>query len=173
MVRIEIGPDVVVGDYLHKQAGRGTNGVLVEMKGGSEELAHDVAVHIAFARPLYLRREDVPEQEVVAEREVVEEISRKEGKPEAAMAKVVEGRMQGWFKERCLLEQPYAKDDKVSIAQFIGKRRDRTLRPGRGCLTTTGTPVAAGSENVGRRRGAATPTGTEDVGGGVGFVRLR
>lgn len=120
VVRIEISPDVVVGDYLHKQAGRGTNGVLVEMKGGSEELAHDVAVHIAFAKPLYLRREDVPEQEVVAERAVVEEISRKEGKPEAAMAKVVEGRMQGWFKERCLLEQPYAKDDKISIAQFIG-----------------------------------------------------
>src|ERR1700722_4475055 len=91
------------------------------MKDGSDELAHDVAVHIAFAKPIYLRREDVPEQEVAAEREVVEELSRKEGKPEAALAKVVEGRMQGWFKERCLLEQPYAKDDKISVAQFIGK----------------------------------------------------
>jgi elongation factor Ts len=120
VVRIEITPDVVVGDYLHKQAGRGTNGVLVEMKGASAELAHDVAVHIAFARPTYLRRDDVPAEEVAAEREVVEQISRNEGKPEAAMAKVVEGRMQGWFKERCLLEQPYAKDDKISVAQLIG-----------------------------------------------------
>src|SRR5271170_7517671 len=90
------------------------------MRAASDELAHDVAVHIAFARPTYLRREDVPEAEVAAEREVVEQISRNEGKPEAAMAKVVEGRMQGWFKERCLLEQPYAKDDKISIAKLIG-----------------------------------------------------
>lgn len=120
VIRFEIGSDSVVGTYLHVQAGRGVNGVLVEMRGGSEDLAHDVAVHIAFARPIYLRREDVPEEEVAAEREVVEKISRNEGKPEAAMTKIVEGRMQGWFKERCLLEQPYAKDDKRTIADLIG-----------------------------------------------------
>ena len=68
--------------------------------GGTEALAHDIAVHIAFARPTYLRREDVPEAEVAAERATVEAISRNEGKPEAALPKIVEGRLNGWFKER-------------------------------------------------------------------------
>ena len=76
VVRFEMGEDSIVGTYLHMQSGRGVNAVLVEMRGGSDELAHDVAVHIAFARPLYLRREDVPEDEVDAERVTVEAICR-------------------------------------------------------------------------------------------------
>ena len=96
------------------------NAVLIEMRGGDEELAHDVAVHVAFARPQYLRREDVPQAEIDAERATVEALSRNEGKPEAALPKIVEGRMNGWFKERCLLEQSYAKDEKRTIAEFIG-----------------------------------------------------
>jgi elongation factor Ts len=120
VVRFEMGEDSVVGTYLHMQSGRGVNAVLVEMRGGSDELAHDVAVHVAFARPTYLRREDVPKEEVDAERIVVENLSRNEGKPEAALPKIVDGRMNGWFKERCLLEQSYAKDEKRTIADFIG-----------------------------------------------------
>ncbi|HXQ59415.1 MAG TPA: translation elongation factor Ts [Acidimicrobiales bacterium] len=120
VVRFDLADDSTLGTYLHVQSGRGVNAVLVEMSGGTEELAHDVAVHIAFARPVYLRREDVPADEVAAERATVEAISRNEGKPEAALPKVVEGRMNGWFKERCLLEQPYAKDEKRSIADLIG-----------------------------------------------------
>src|SRR6202051_3339509 len=119
-VRFEMGADSVVGTYLHMQSGRGVNAVLIEMRGGDEELAHDVAVHVAFARPQYLRREDVPQEEVDAERATVEALSRNEGKPEAALPKIVEGRMNGWFKERCLLEQSYAKDEKRTIADFIG-----------------------------------------------------
>jgi elongation factor Ts len=119
-VRFEMGEDSVVGTYLHMQSGRGVNAVLVELRGGSDELAHDVAVHVAFARPTYLRREDVPQAEVDAERVTVENISRNEGKPEAALPKIVEGRMNGWFKERCLLEQPYARDEKRTIAQLVG-----------------------------------------------------
>src|SRR5579864_311476 len=84
VVRFEMGADSVVGTYLHMQSGRGVNAVLVEMRNGTEELAHDVAVHIAFARPAYLRRDDVPSDEVEAERATVEKISRNEGKPEAA-----------------------------------------------------------------------------------------
>jgi elongation factor Ts len=94
--------------------------VLVEMRGASDELAHDIAVHVAFARPVYLRREDVPAAEVEAERATVETISRNEGKPEAALPKIVEGRMNGWFKERCLLEQAFAKDEKRTINDVIG-----------------------------------------------------
>ncbi len=123
VVRFELADDSIVGTYLHVQAGRGVNAVLVELEGGSDELAHDIAVHIAFARPVYLSRDDVPEPEIAAERSTVEAISRNEGKPEAALPKVVEGRMNGWFKERCLLDQPYAKDDKVTIAQLVGGAR--------------------------------------------------
>jgi len=94
---------------------------LVEMRGAGEDLAHDVAVHVAFARPQYLRREDVPQAEIDAERATVETISRNEGKPEAALPKIVEGRMNGWFKERCLLEQAYAKDEKRTIADLVGQ----------------------------------------------------
>ncbi len=120
IARFEMGESSVVGTYLHMQSGRGVNAVLVEMTGATDELAHDVAVHVAFARPTYLRREDVPQEEVDAERATIEKLSRNEGKPEAALPKIVDGRMNGWFKERCLLEQPYAKDEKRTIAQLVG-----------------------------------------------------
>ena len=121
VVRFDLAPDAKLGTYLHVQAGRGVNAVLVELQGGTDELAHDVAVHVAFARPIYLRRDDVPESEITTERATVEAISRNEGKPEAALPKIVEGRMNGWFKERGLLEQAYAKDEKRTIADLIGK----------------------------------------------------
>ena len=66
-----------------------------------------------------MAREDVPAAEVDAERSTIEAISRNEGKPEASLPKIIEGRMNGWFKERVLLEQPYAKDDKLSITQLL------------------------------------------------------
>jgi elongation factor Ts len=120
VVRFELSDDTVVGTYLHVQSGRGVNAVLVEMRGGSESLAHDVAVHIAFARPHYLSREAVPASEVDTERETLETISRNENKPEAAIPKIVEGRLNGWYAERVLLEQKYARDEKQTIAQLIG-----------------------------------------------------
>jgi elongation factor Ts len=120
VVRIEAGPGNVLDSYLHVQGGRGVNAVLVEMSGASAELAHDVAVHIAFARPKYLRREDVPADVVDKERQTLETISRNEGKPEAALPKIIEGRLNGFFKDVALLDQPYAKDDKQSVAQVIG-----------------------------------------------------
>jgi len=119
-VRFEVADGAVIGTYLHVQQGRGVNAVLVELRGGSEDLAHDLAVHIAFARPAYLRRDEIPEAEIAEERATVEQISRNEGKPEAALPKIVEGRMNGWFKERCLLDQPYAKDDKHSVSDILG-----------------------------------------------------
>jgi elongation factor Ts len=119
VVRFEAGSGNVLDSYLHMQGGRGVNGVLVELAGGSKELAHDVAVHIGFARPAYLSKDDVPADLVAAERTTLETISRNEGKPEAALPKIVEGRLQGFFKDVALLEQPYAKDDKVSITQLL------------------------------------------------------
>ncbi len=120
VVRLEAGSGEVVDTYLHTQAGRGVNAVALVLKGGTPELAHEVAVHIAFTKPAYLRREDVPEAEVTAERATVEEISRNEGKPDAALPKIVEGRMTGWFKDRVLLEQSYVKDEKQSVSQLLG-----------------------------------------------------
>jgi elongation factor Ts len=119
-IRFEAASGNVLDSYNHIQGGRGVNGVIVEMSGATQEIAHDVAVHVAFARPRYLRREDVPADVVEKERATLEIVTRNEGKPEQAIAKVVEGRVNGFFKDICLLEQPYAKDDKLSIAQFIG-----------------------------------------------------
>ena len=117
--RLVAGEGEVVDTYIHQQSGRGVIAVAVVLKGGSEELAHEICVHIAFAKPLYLKRDDVPGAEVEAERKTVEEISRNEGKPEAALPKIIEGRLNGWFKERVLLEQSYVKDEKQSIESFL------------------------------------------------------
>ena len=121
VVRFEAASGNVLDLYSHIQGGRGVNGVIVEMAGASQELAHDIAVHIAFARPKYLKKDDVPADVIAAERATLETVTRNEGKPEAAIGKIVDGRVQGFFKDICLLEQPYAKDDKQSVAQVIGK----------------------------------------------------
>jgi elongation factor Ts len=120
VVRIEAPADGAVDSYLHLQAGRGVNAVLVAVSGGSAELAHDIAAHIAFARPTYITRDEVPEAEVAAERETVERIARNEGKPDAALPKIIEGRLGGWYKERVLLDQAYIKDEKQTIASLLG-----------------------------------------------------
>jgi elongation factor Ts len=120
VVRIEAPESGVIDSYLHLQAGRGVNAVVVALDGGTEELAHDIAAHIAFARPTYITRDQVPEAEVAAERETVEKIARNEGKPEAALDKIVTGRLGGWYKERVLLDQPYVKDEKQTIATLLG-----------------------------------------------------
>ncbi|MFZ9630051.1 MAG: translation elongation factor Ts [Ilumatobacteraceae bacterium] len=120
VVRFEAAAGNVLDSYVHLQGGRGVNCVLVEMSGASTELAHDVAVHIAFARPKYLTRDEVPADVVEHERATLETLSRNEGKPEAALPKIVEGRLNGFFKDVALLEQAYAKDDKQTVQQIIG-----------------------------------------------------
>ncbi len=120
VVRLQADEGEVIDTYLHQQAGRGVNAVAVVLRNGTPALAHDVALHIAFKRPTYLRRDEVPEAEVAAERETVEAISRNEGKPEAALPKIVAGRMDGWFKDRVLLEQGYVRDEKQTVAALLG-----------------------------------------------------
>lgn len=120
VVRVEAADGHVIDSYVHRQDGRGVNGVIVELTGGSPEVAHDVAVHVAFTKPSAIRREDVPEAEVAEERATLETITRAEGKPEAALEKIVEGRLTGWFKERVLLEQGFVKDEKTTIKALLG-----------------------------------------------------
>ena len=92
-------------------------GVVVAYTGSDAETARSIAQHISFANPSYLTRDDVPAAEVEKEREIVTEISRNEGKPEAALPKIVEGRVNAFFKQVALLDQDYAKDNKLSVAQ--------------------------------------------------------
>ncbi|WP_194411425.1 translation elongation factor Ts [Microbacterium cremeum] len=92
-------------------------GVVLAYTGDDAETARSLAQHISFANPTYLSRDEVPEAEVDKEREIVTEISRNEGKPEAALPKIVEGRVNAFFKQVALLDQDYAKDNKLSVAK--------------------------------------------------------
>jgi elongation factor Ts len=101
-------------------------GVVLAYTGDDAETARSLAQHISFANPTYLAREDVPAEEVEKERQIVTEISRNEGKPEAALPKIVEGRVNAFFKQVALLDQDYAKDNKLSVAQ-VAKNAGLTL----------------------------------------------
>ncbi|NBM15287.1 translation elongation factor Ts [Streptomyces sp. GC420] len=94
-------------------------GVLVELDKENAEVAKDVAQHIAAFAPKYLSREDVPAETVENERRVAEATSREEGKPEAALPKIVEGRVNGFFKEVVVLEQAFAKDNKKTVQKVL------------------------------------------------------
>lgn len=94
-------------------------GVLVGSDVPGAEVARDVAMHIAAYSPSYLTRDDVPAETVESERRIAEETSRNEGKPEAALPKIVEGRLNGFFKESVLLDQAFAKDPKQSVGKVV------------------------------------------------------
>ena len=113
--------DGTVEAYLHKRAADlpPAVGVLVEYTGGDASAAHAVALQIAALKPKYLTREDVPEDVLANERRIAEETSRAEGKPEKALPKIVEGRVNGFFKDVVLLEQPSVSDSKKSVKALL------------------------------------------------------
>lgn len=94
-------------------------GVLVATDSGASSIAKDVAMHIAAFSPIYLNREDVPEETVAAERRIADETARAEGKPEVALPKIIEGRLNGFFKENVLLEQAFAKEPKKTVGTVV------------------------------------------------------
>ncbi|MFJ3143318.1 translation elongation factor Ts [Streptomyces halstedii] len=94
-------------------------GVLVQLDKEDAQVAKDVAQHIAAFAPKYLNRDEVPAETVENERRVAEATSREEGKPEAALPKIVEGRVNGFFKEVVVLEQAFAKDNKKSVQKVL------------------------------------------------------
>jgi elongation factor Ts len=110
-----------VASYLHRTSKDlpPQVGVLVATDAAGEEVAKDVAMHIAAYTPTYLSRESVPAQTVADERRIAEETARNEGKPAGALPKIVEGRLNGFFKENVLLDQAFAKDPKRSVGQVI------------------------------------------------------
>jgi len=120
VLRFDPAAGNVLDTYLHVQDGRGVNAVMLELDGGTPELAHDIAVHIAFTKPPYLDRSEIPTAEVEAERTNLEGITKAEGKPEQAWPKIIEGRLNAWIKDQVLLEQAYVKDEKQTVTQLLG-----------------------------------------------------
>jgi elongation factor Ts len=126
VARIESGDGIVDG-YKHIQNERGTIGVLVEVGGvdpsdsRGREVAHDVALHVASAAPQYVTREDVPADVVEKERTVLEELTRNEGKPEQAIPKIVDGRLNGFYKSTVLVEQPFIREPKTTVGKLLGE----------------------------------------------------
>jgi elongation factor Ts len=112
-----------VDRYLHRTdaALPPTIGVLVQLDQENKEVARDLAQQVAAARPLYLAREDVPADVVNKERRIAEQITREEGRPEQAVPRIVDGRLNAYFKEVVLTEQVFVKDNKTTIKQVLAQ----------------------------------------------------
>lgn len=144
-----------VGHYLHFQSGRPVIGAIVELASETDfvaksepfvEAAQDIAMHVAAARPRWVRREDVPADAVEKERQLIARQARKEGKPEPVVSKIVEGRLQTFYEDYVLYEQPF-----INPAKFegtVGEMVDQL--------------VAKMGENISVRRFARLAVGEED-----------
>ncbi len=106
----------VFGTYIHMG---GKIGVLVVLEGSNEEVAKDVAMHAAAMRPKYLDIESVPAEDLDKEREIQKQVAINEGKPDNIAEKMVEGRIKKYYKEVCLTEQPFVKNDDMSVSEFV------------------------------------------------------
>jgi elongation factor Ts len=115
----------VIGSYIHPG---GKIGVLVEINCESDFVARteefqalvkDLAMHIAASNPLYLRREDVPEEVMAREKKIYEAQAKEGGKPDRIVERIVQGKLEKFFQEICLLEQPFVKDPDMSINQLV------------------------------------------------------
>jgi len=121
-IRLEGG---YITAYLHRSdpALPPTRGALVQLDTADAETGKDIAQQIAASAPAYLTRDEVPEDVVAKERRIVEQITRDEGKPEQAIPKITEGRLNAFFKDIVLLEQPFIKDPKKSVKQVLAERK--------------------------------------------------
>jgi len=119
-----------VVSYLHKTSPDlpPQLGVLIELDSEHPEVGKDVAQHIAAFSPSYLHREHVPADVVENERRIAEATAREEGKPEAALPKIVEGRVTGFYKDAVLVEQAFAKDNKKSVQQVLDEAGVKAVR---------------------------------------------
>ena len=110
-----------VAAYLHKTSPDlpAQIGVLVAIAGGDDQVARDIAMHAAALPPTALTRDDIPTETVENERRLAEATAREEGKPEAALPRIIEGRVNGFFKDNVLLEQPFAKESKKTVQQIL------------------------------------------------------
>jgi elongation factor Ts len=130
--KIEVGrvfrfetTDGLLDGYKHIQNERGTVGVIVELGGvdrnddEARTVAHDIALHIASAAPRFVSRDEVPSDQVARERDIYEAQTKEEGKPEQAWPKIIEGKLNGFFKTVALVEQAFVKDNKQTIDAVV------------------------------------------------------
>ncbi len=123
-----IAAEGLVESYIH---GGGRIGVLVEVNcetdfvaktPGFREFVKDIAMQIAAAKPEYVRKEEVPQEIIEKEKEILRAQALNEGKPEKVVEKMVEGRIEKFYKEVCLLEQPFIKDNDITIKQLLTEK---------------------------------------------------
>ncbi len=108
--------DQVFGNYTH-MGGKIT--VLTVLENSDEEIAHDVAMHIAAMKPSYISSNDIPKSEIENEKNILKEQAINEGKPEEIALKIVEGRIKKYYSEVCLDEQPFVKDGDITVGKFV------------------------------------------------------
>jgi elongation factor Ts len=123
--KIELGAVAVfegnVAAYMHRRASDlpPAVGVLVEYDGSNDEAARAAAMQVAAMRPEYVSRDEVPADVVAKEREIAEATAREEGKPEQALPKIIEGRLNGYYKQVALLDQPSVQESKKSVKAVL------------------------------------------------------
>lgn len=122
---VEKADDEAFGKYLHMG---GKIAALTIVKGASEEIAKDVAMQAAAMKPLYLNVNEVPEDVLENERKIQKELAMNEGKPAEIAEKMVDGRIKKFYKEICLVEQPFVKDGDLSVAQFVANNGGEVLK---------------------------------------------
>ncbi|AGB40659.1 translation elongation factor Ts [Halobacteroides halobius DSM 5150] len=121
---IERAADEVFGTYIHMG---GNIGVLTLLEGGDEDLARNVAMHIAAANPDYLSRDDVPAEDVEKEKQVLQEQAENEGKPEHIVEQIVKGRLNKFYNQNCLVEQEYIRDTDKTVGDLLSEA-DATIK---------------------------------------------
>ncbi len=122
---VEKNDDEVFGEYLHMG---GRIAALTVLKGANEEVAKDIAMQAAAMKPLYLDITSVPEEVVASERKIQKELAINEGKPADIAEKMVEGRIKKYYKEVCLVEQPFVKDGDISVKEYASRNNGEVLK---------------------------------------------
>lgn len=115
LFRLSVTGEEIIGSYVHGNR----IGVLVHMTGADEDLAKDIAMHIAASKPLVVSRDDIPDNLVAQEREIYTAQAQGSGKPEEIVAKMIEGRVEKFLDEASLLGQPFVKDPAVKVSQLL------------------------------------------------------
>ena len=113
------------GGYAHHD---GSMGSLVEVEGGTNEAAKDVAMHIVGKKPLVVRKEELDAKSIEDERALQADMARKEGKPENIISKMIEGRMRNFYAERVLLEQPFVKEESKTVGKLVDEAKMKVKR---------------------------------------------
>ena len=122
---VEKNNDEVFGEYLHMG---GRIAALTVLKGANVDVAKDISMQAAAMKPLYLNIDSVPEEVVASERKIQKELAMNEGKPAEIAEKMVEGRIKKYYKEVCLVEQPFVKDGDISVKEYAAKNNSEVIK---------------------------------------------